>query len=492
MPKTLEQRGLFKLNSEAHNDSFGAFYPLLAAISTSELPSALADERSEIQQALLSFAEFHELRHFHDYFSSPAGWLAFGLHVEQTHDFLDTCRRLHDDKMVWSLPLTRWISSSTCPDYVTEFCARTANRTARTNAYYGRLESEVVPGHSDSLIRFVDGPNGRIAEGAMRGLDEKEGRPLTTWVSIGLETLLECNASALERSWAESVWGGEIANGIWRARGRLQVIETADVIELAERPMPYNMIDALVSRRIRATGFDRPWNRDLLHAIVDDTLCSTASKDDGLGVALAARIDRLGARSPTIENVNGNELLSAGYYPEDPRSPELWQNLAALWDRQPKPDDASESPTNYVERYVMHNIIKPLAQSRFDNVWLYSRTGEYLERVSELPGPILVANGDWGRFRDDMSPQAQRLWIEHVMTVDLMEQILGDAAVVTCPRAYKRIPGWRTFELTSDGMCTSHVERGDCMHWSSARRRPLPRCGFSFVLAVLGVRGIAP
>lgn len=498
----------------ADEGEYGSYHHFLLAIRVPEAkPEVLSprqarkygkshSENEQIDRALRDTVLLHELRHFHDCFGTLAGLSLFECHMSRVTAFLSVCSQLFNDGKYLQLPLTDWITTPECPEYVKLFVSRLATNAKLEAVFSGRVQLPVSPGPADDIYRIFEiSPGVRVPAFPLQirtaTLFEEEGYPPeftgheTHWVPIGFEQLIEGNAQALQRTYLEAVWP-RISEAIWRDMTQREVLpgQEADERQRFARS-PYNVTDFLLSKYLYRQHNIRPFHRARLLELTDRALtlghCARhAGKQNmrnpgGEFVLMMEAADwSRGTKRKVSQSRMGVDALKGiidAYAAETPL---------------PGPTDRPNIRTSadYIWNYAIHEIALPLLRlklKRGDELFFEPKT--YMRNYPSYPTPpIIISDAGITTRRQEQTMEFLHHWVEFSLLSDICLQIWTGAARITCARAYNTIPGIQHFDLCPSQGCDSAIRNRQCQPWDPAFDDPLPPCAFRRALGNLRLR----
>jgi hypothetical protein len=424
---------------------------------------------------------------------------------------------LFKQKIPWKLPLREWAQEPSSPDQVKRFIGRQERFQLIRDLFLGafnpvihasaspaiawrRIEIEGLDRHflrplaPSEHFAFPAFP-AQIKRYIIKGNQQTESlEDQTQWFPIGFECILEGNAQALQRTLLEGMWPDDVARRVWDLQSRYQ--QKISALESASLPppdpwiLPYNITDLLITKHLRPLG--RPtFQRRLVTEISDWALMNGLAPIPGKQMTIISPAEVF---VQTVDRLTGSSEEDARVIPP-PLPSSSWQHIYDSYAGIPREEDLlaqSPQPGNCIsllEAYVAHHVICPLLQARMEQgADLFSNPDKYLAASAHLPKPPFIAlpsrMGSIGNVPDWLLPA----WAEFVVFRDIARQLIDGHQIVSCPRAYGRIPGITTTDLTTDGSgCSKNVEARRCLTWSEGRLADLPKCLFTQLIRLLGL-----
>ena len=501
------------VRSATHQDVFGEFSPLSLSTSyaidflnfesplTWESINALQDDDRSIGLAMGFLAHIHETRHFHDYFSTPAGICLFMQQIQKLREFYDVGEQLERRNIRWKLPLKDWVKRADCPSIVKEFYRKQRHLNDRRRIFVGRgpvaqtaaLDTrswlEVVVADVDSKVALTP----RNLEQHLITDDKVvDKQNITFWHPLGLEALIEGNAQALQRSFLEGLDNKSLAAGMRERMTSMIMLDTheGDADRLA---MPYDLTDTVLTRH-----FDCAFDRNLICALADNALMQAMlfeqphpQRPKEISIFESQPSIRFIEQLKAMKRVPppNAEWPDAGFTTEAEACLAQFEMFAGEFPEIMH--DKKIHPTHYIERFVAHEIITPLLKHRkAHGNSTFRSIGDYHVTWGTLPAvPVTVAGGDKLRVARYLEPYQElflRNWACYLMWASIADQVLDDRAVIFCPRANKQYPAINRVQYRNPENCDEPVEQLLCHSWVLGDWEYLPKCEFKHKIYGMG------
>lgn len=492
-------------------DEFGSFYPFFVTIrldfprSSSLKPWEInrflkenSDEGVRARKAIESFAYFHELRHFHDYFGTLGGINLFYNFLQMLREFYSLSEIIRSIRRTWQLPLTEYAQRPDCPELIRLFVHKYKVMSFARDALLGRLLLGIDSGSTNENWRQVSAPEIGMDFPAFPysawiiDHDTNKRQEVTVWQPIGFEALVEGAAQSLQRSYLEVFWPDSVVETAWKLLMESSVQFAANEMEhgILSSVLPYNLTDLLVSKFARNCGH-QSWERKRLLSLTDTALMQSYLHLESTGISnpvpgRKATNVKVTSRHPGtvfVEHLKRANWTANEHVEATDSTSEIFTSLRESFANYEPPEDAvtnrEASAIDIIEAFVRHKIIVPLldARARYGADVFCSPT-KYIEHQNELPRPIIISHSDSFESANDIDDRMLKKWVEFCFLANTMEQLMDGKEVIACPRAYSLVPGFEFFEL-AEGGCTKHIQGRTCQAWSSGMLASLPNCTFS-------------
>ncbi len=519
---SLLQKTSFK--SHVHTDYFGAYHSRHISIQLNQRrKQALApwdidkfiEETDDldicVSKALESFAYFHELRHFHDFFGTMGGICLFTDLIVMLKEFADVVMRLRSEGQKWELPLPDWARRNDCPDYVRLFVNRCQVSEVAQQIFQGSINLSIEEGLTEEVWRDVEVPELNLtfpafpfSIGLQDPTDPNRIRDLSVWRPLGLEALLEGVSQSLQRTYLEIFWPQSVSDAAWEKMTRPSITVRRDYGNLEEvlqqSMLPYNTTDLLISKLLRQHGINDPWERQLLLLATDRSLmmsllsCKATDIPAPIPGRKATKVE-VTSRHPGanfIDTIQQADWSKPDAIKRFSLPPNVLLDIRAPYADIKRPHDFLRSSQfdaiEVIEAFVRHEIIVPIIDLRIKyGSSIFDDAGQYFSKLKEFPKPLITVFADDFETSDSVDDTILGKWVEFCMLVNILEQLLSGSTVITCPRAYALVPGFSFFNMTNPGDCENHIRDRSCLVWSDGRLELLPNCSFKNLIRLLGL-----
>ncbi|MCA9139906.1 MAG: hypothetical protein KDB00_24200 [Planctomycetales bacterium] len=500
--------------SRSHKSAFGSFHPNVVTIRLDfprgswlkpwEIERFLKDNKDEdvrARKAIESFAYFHELRHFHDYFGTFAGINLFVNFLQIVREFAALSDAIRSVGLTWELPITRWAQRPDCPEPIRLFVHKYRVMSFARDVFLGRLLIAVEEGTTDDVWRTVSAPEigmeFPVFASLARRINHETGKhhDVTVWQPLGFEALVEGTAQALQRTYLEGFWPESVVDTAWKL---LMEFTGQSEFHVPKTALPYNLTDLLVSKFARQRG--RPvWERDSLLKLTDNALMQSRLQLNATDVPSPIP-DRKATNIEVVSRHPGAVFVGAMESADWAlNKPVAALELSSEWLKSirdsfadcehPKQAvaDPDASAIDVVEAFVRHEIIVPLLEVRVRyGADVFCNTANYFSHRKEFPEPIITSHHNDFETAKGVDDRILKKWAEFCLMANAMEQLLDGKEVIACPRAYSLIPAFEFFQM-AEGGCTKHIQGRTCQTWTLGMLSSLPNCGFRNVVRTIAL-----
>ena len=444
--------------------------------------------------AMSQMAVLHEERHFHDAFGTRAGISLFLMRTYVLDEFARTGLKLQKEKKRWPLPLTKPGNAALTGDVLKfvrlALAARSAGqRFQATPAITQEATDLPNPLPHVSRLQENDLKTTVYAFPARTAAKRGDGttHPGLTHIPIALDAVMEGIAQAIQRSYAEVMWGDEVADSLFLLAGA-----TLREIGTAGQPATYNATDLMVSRFLQnagSPGFARTTLLKLSDHALGEGLVSVSWGADGNvqtqlvcpGHAFVDSLETLGA--PAIK-------AGAVPAPANETYAEIRKNLASLppWESVDAKYPRPLSDVLILRNWVASTIIVPLLDQRLEtDHQVFSDWEVWFGRYGSLPMTPFRVRPNGVLLAKNVPERVQHAWITVVMLESMLRQLITGEPAVLCPRAHGLIPGLEKTNLAYSGSCSEYVDAELCGQYTEGMSiKSLPQCRFAEVLGMAG------
>jgi|GEM_PF-6085568 len=450
------------------------------------------DPKVQLQAVFETCAYVHELRHFHDCFSTIAGLGLFGYHLKHIREFIAVCGQLAARDLHWELPAREWADDPSCPDEVQELVLRHRRESILLRLFMGSFLINVEEGRSAEPWRDGQFPQYGVniplyglssARGVRNGssIERFEGTEQTTWYAVGFQTILEGNAQSMQRSLIEATWPDDVVARAWDALTSW----TTD-----EKPAyDYNITDYLVTKLLATNDIERFPRRIVMQAGDAALMESAPVMDNGPrrypGEAFAHVLSTTDWKKPLSECPRPHLADDAAL-----------QQMIHMLENTPKVEEVTEQmdkrgplPIEAVEAWVHHEIAVPLLRTRLEQGHsVFFDMERYIKCAASLPAPpLLVTEGV--RIQKLFSDEMLQLWAHYVVLQSLAQQVLSGARVIVCPRSNPAfaVLGCTNLSYAEGKSCDINLTWRRCGYWCKGMDTPTTRCVFTDWLRALRI-----
>lgn len=263
-------------------------------------------------------------------------------------------------------------------------------------------------------------------------------------------------------------------------------------------PKPYNIVDLLISRRVRELG-GKEYDRATLLKLTDHALMHAyawvprrpiAGEGVNLGKRLAAIAIQPGAYF--VEALMGlsETEIRTGEFDLEPKEDFVRQYKSEMTSK--KKWSPSEHPlyaaVEAIERNVRERVVLPLLDKRLENKEILSDIAQYLDAYLNLPKPLVFVRLESHLSEVDITADGQEFtqtWTLYSFLCDILDQLLGGATIIECPR--KRSQLLQGLNCVKGNSCSKLLFLKKCGYWDLNPDRSLPPCAFRYTIASLGM-----
>jgi hypothetical protein len=473
-----------------------------AAAMLQNLGSVKTDGRDVDHLTRLAYeatSYFHEMRHFIDTFGTIAGLSLFAGRLKLLNDFAALCTALRSSGMRWEQMPVAWARDAKPPPLVRDLVRRAQAFDLGSEIFIAPFTPVEVEGHHDELRVEMDYERGGKADATplrlVRVNAEGKQRQRTVWYPLGFETMIECTAHGLARTFVEHHFPDEVAKRFerraWAIRSTADAQGSTDQ-RAAQTATPYMAVDILVTRFLRAHGIER-FPRDLLLTLVDRVLSTSHihAKESTPGTTEIHSF-RPGAMLMEVLEQGQPQGLVTGTLPDAPEVTRAYASMLEAYEKggdwtEIKDDQTPPASLAIWETYLAKRFVVPLLRERLnggDAFTTYAGFWELLKKIGNAP--VRVVNGRM-LLDEGMPTRVKQAWFHQLMLSEIMRQTMRSSGPVFCPRAAATVPGLATMNLAFDGGCDAHVRLGCGTYRHLQPAVATPNCLFEGTLKVCGL-----